>query len=42
MNGIEISFITLGFTILIGYAIATIIWALPKLINKLDKSHHHG
>lgn len=42
MSGIEVSFITLGFTILIGYVIAAIIWALPRIINKLDKSHHHG
>jgi len=43
MSGLTISFITLAFTIVIGYMIAAIIWALPKLINKLDKGHkaHH-
>lgn len=43
MSGLTISFITLAFTIVIGYAIAAIIWALPKLINMLDKGHkpHH-
>lgn len=46
MSGIEVSFITYGFAIVIGYAIAAIIWALPRIINKLDKGHkapsHHG
>lgn len=38
MSGIQVSLITLAFTIVIGYAIAGIVWALPKLIGMLDRS----
>lgn len=43
MNSIEISLLTYGFTIVIGFFVATLVWALPKLINKLDRGHkpHH-
>lgn len=36
MSGLTISFITLGFTILIGYSIAGLIWALPRIISKIS------
>ena len=39
MSGLTVSFITLGFTIVIGFVFAAIIWALPRLINLLDKGH---
>jgi len=35
MSGLTVSFITLGFTIIIGYFIATLIWILPKIIGKM-------
>lgn len=43
MNSVELSLLTWGFTAVIGFFIATMIWALPKLINKLHKvdKHHH-
>lgn len=33
MHGIGVSFLTLGFTIVIGFMVAALIWALPKIIN---------
>lgn len=39
LNGMSVSLITYGFTIVIGYVIAAIIWALPRVINLLDKGH---
>jgi hypothetical protein len=35
MHGITVSLVTYGIAIVIGFFIATLIWALPKLINLL-------
>ena len=35
MNGITVSLLTYGFATIIGFFIATLIWALPKLIGLL-------
>lgn len=37
MRAMSVSLVTLAFTIVIGYAIAFIIWGLPRLLNLLDR-----
>ncbi len=38
MSALQIALLTWGFTAVIGFFIASIVWALPKLIGLLDRS----